>query len=46
MAMPAAVTGAVIAGKFGLNEEFVSAALAVSMLGSLLAIPIWLYAVL
>jgi predicted permease len=46
MAMPAAVTGAVIAGKFGLNEEFVSAALAVSILGSLLAIPAWLYVVL
>jgi predicted permease len=46
MTMPAAVTGAVIAAKFGLNEEFVSAALAVSMLGSILAIPVWLYVVL
>jgi predicted permease len=46
MAMPAAVTGAVIAAKFGLNEEFVSAALAVSMLGSVAAIPAWLYVVL
>jgi len=46
MTMPAAVTGAVIAGKFGLNEEFVSAVLAVSMMGSVLAIPVWLYALL
>jgi len=43
MVMPAAVTGAVIAAKFGLNEEFVTAALAASMMGSVLAIPIWLY---
>ncbi len=43
MVMPAAVTGAVIAAKFGLNEEFVSATLAVSMLGSVAAIPVWLY---
>jgi predicted permease len=43
MVMPAAVTGAVIAAKFGLNEEFVTAALAASMLGSVLAIPVWLY---
>jgi predicted permease len=46
MAMPAAVTGAVIASKFRLNEEFMSAELAVSMLGSVLAIPVWLYVVL
>jgi predicted permease len=43
MVMPAAVTGAVIAAKFGLNEEFMSASLAISMLGSVLAIPVWLY---
>jgi len=43
MVMPAAVTGAVISAKFGLNEEFVTAALAASMLGSVLAIPVWLY---
>jgi predicted permease len=43
MVMPAAVTGAVIAAKFGLNEEFMSATLAVSMLGGVAAIPIWLY---
>jgi len=46
MAMPAAVTGAVIAAKFGLNEEFMSAALAVSMMGSVVAIPVWLYVLL
>jgi len=43
MVMPAAVTGAVIAAKFGLNEEFMSASLAVSMLGGVVAIPVWLY---
>jgi len=46
MAMPAAVTAAVISAKFGLNEEFVSAVLAVSMMGSVLAIPVWLYVLL
>jgi predicted permease len=46
MAMPAAVTGAVVSAKFGLNEEFVSAVLAVSMLGSVAAIPVWLYILL
>ena len=44
--MPTAVTGAVIASRFRLNEEFMSAELAVSMLGSVLAIPVWLYVVL
>jgi len=43
MVMPAAVTGAVISAKFGLNEEFVTAALAASMMGSVAAIPVWLY---
>jgi len=46
MTMPTAVTGAVIAAKFRLDEEFVSAVLAVSMLGSLVMIPVWLYIVL
>jgi len=46
MTMPAAVTGAVISAKFGLNEEFVSAVLAVSMLGGVVAIPVWLYVLL
>jgi len=46
MTMPAAVTGAVISAKFGLNEEFVSAVLAVSMMGGVVAIPIWLYVLL
>ncbi|MCL2182283.1 MAG: AEC family transporter [Chitinispirillia bacterium] len=46
MAMPTAVTCAVIAAKFKLNEEFVSAVIAVSMLGSVVMIPVWLYFVL
>jgi predicted permease len=46
MTMPSAVTGAVIAAKFKLNEEFVSAVLATSMLCSVVMIPVWLYVVL
>ena len=46
MTMPTAVTGAVIAAKFRLDEEFVSAVLAVSMLGGVVMIPVWLYIVL
>jgi len=46
MAMPTAVTCAVIAAKFKLNEEFVSAVLAASMMGSVVMIPLWLYLVL
>jgi predicted permease len=46
MTMPSAVTGAVIAAKFKLDEEFVSAVLATSMLCSVVMIPVWLYVVL
>ena len=46
MSMPTAVTCAVIAAKFRLNEEFVSSVLAVSMIGSVVTIPVWLYIVL
>jgi len=46
MTMPTAVTGAVIAAKFRLDEEFVSAVLALSMLCSVVMIPVWLYIVL
>jgi len=46
MTMPAGVTGAVVSAKFALNEEFVSAVIALSMLTSVAAIPIWLYVLL
>jgi predicted permease len=46
MTMPTAVTVAVIAAKFKLEEEFVSSVLAVSMLGGVVMIPVWLYVVL
>jgi len=46
MAMPTAVTGAVIAAKFKLNEEFTSSVLATSMLFGIIMIPFWLYIVL
>jgi hypothetical protein len=46
MTMPTAVTCAVIAAKFKLNEEFVSSVLAVSMMGGIIMIPVWLYIVL
>jgi len=46
MTMPTAVTCAVIASKFKLNEELVAAILAVCMLGSVVMIPVWLYIVL
>ncbi|MDR2577407.1 MAG: AEC family transporter [Chitinispirillales bacterium] len=46
MAMPTAVTVAVIAAKFELNEEFASSVLTVSLLSSVIFIPAWLYVVL
>jgi predicted permease len=46
MTMPTAVTVAVIAAKFKLNEEFVSSVLAVSLLSGVVFIPAWLYIVL
>jgi hypothetical protein len=46
MTMPTAVTCAVIAAKFKLNEELVSSILAVCMMGSVVMIPVWLYFVL
>jgi len=46
MTMPTAVTGAVVAAKFKLDEEFVSSILVMSMLCSVVMIPVWLYVVL
>lgn len=46
MAMPSAVVGAIIAAKFKLNEEFAVSTMAMSILCSVIAIPIWLYVVL
>jgi predicted permease len=46
MTMPTAVTAAVISAKFKLDEEFVSAVLATSVLASVVMIPAWLYVVL
>jgi len=46
MTMPTAVTGAVIAAKFKLDESFMSSVLTVSMIASVIMIPVWLYIVL
>ena len=46
MTMPTAVTAAVVAAKFKLDQEFVSSILVMSMLCSVIMIPVWLYVVL
>ncbi|MDR3011987.1 MAG: AEC family transporter [Chitinispirillales bacterium] len=46
MTLPTAVTVAVIAAQFKLDEEFTSSILAVSLLGGVVMIPFWLYIVL
>jgi predicted permease len=46
MTMPTAVTAAVVAAKFKLDQDFVSSILVMSMLCSVIMIPVWLYVVL
>lgn len=46
MTMPTAVTGAVIAAQFKLDEDLVSSTIVICMVAGVVMIPVWLYVVL